>query len=512
MNLRHFGLLLLVATLGLMVPVALANAPDPAWIPAAAPTPTPSLASTGLELAANQPLQITLSGAPLDLIYDSVRGETVTISARSLTPALGLDTTLELLDENGVRLGFNDDVVGVRSGFNLLDSVIPSIHLLEDGIVIVRVSSIDPAINGPVEVLVSTEEGGTPITGNGPVSDSIVTTVQDNVPDNDEDCTTVSLIAGETITAVAHALDEALDTTLTLLGPDGSQLAYNDDHSLKDTSLFRFNSAVENVAVPADGDYQFCVSGFGGSSGPYELTITRASGSAITSPTPANGSLGADQVITDRVPENEQFVITQAWQAGDVYTLTARALDADFDPQMGIFPERSDTLLAGNDDHGTSSTDLAFFNSQITNFIVPESGSYDVVVGGYQGGGGPFELTIARTGQNAPLGAPEVETISGTLTPNGIYTHETVLPAGAYVTITVAAGEDGALDPLVTLITPDGVIAADNDDHTSGYPGLGPGDSLIRNYLVTRAGEHTIEVRGYQGSSGPFTLTIATLQ
>ena len=47
---------------------------------------------------------------------------------------------------------------------------------------------------------------------------------------------------------------------------------------------------------------------------------------------------------------------------------------------------------------------------------------------------------------------------------------------------------------------------------SSGYPGLGPGDSLIRNYLVTRAGEHTIEVRGYQGSSGPFTLTIATLQ
>jgi hypothetical protein len=497
MKLRSMGVLLVLLS-GLAAPFAFANAQ------AAVPTP----ASVTATLTVDEPLQVTLAGAPLDLAYQGARGEVITLSARSLNAALGLDTTLELLDADGVRLGFNDDVVGARAGLNLLDSLISSIELPADGQYIVRVRSFDLGVGGPVEVLVSREAGATAATPGV----EHVTTVEGRVTADLEDCTPLDLAAGDTLTAVVHAQDSALDTMLMLRGPNGDELAFNDDHSLNDPSLLRFDSAIERIAIEADGAHQLCVSGFGGSSGPYTLTITRVSNSTVAAPTPEMANARDLQTVTDRVPEGDQFILPVQWQAGDVYTLTARALDADFDPQMGVFPDRSDELLAGNDDHSTSSNDLAFFDSRISNFIVPASGRYDIVIGGYQGSGGPFELTIERTGENAPLGTPSVETVSGTVAPNEVFTHAVELPAGAYVTIRVAAAGASTLDSQVTLITPDGVIAADNDDHTSGDPALGPTDSLIRNFFAAQAGVYTIEVRGYPGSSGAFTLTIEMLQ
>ncbi|HYO89334.1 MAG TPA: hypothetical protein VER79_11835 [Candidatus Limnocylindrales bacterium] len=515
MTMRRSALMLaaLIMVAGFAIPATLAEAPSSALVPAAAPTPTPGAAAATLSLVANAPLEVALTGGtPIDLTYSGTRGEVITISARSLNPALGLDPTLELLDQNGVRLAFNDDLNGVRPGFNLLDSVIPSVELLSDDVVIVRVNTFSANISGPVEVLVSTDDTLAPTPAASTSEYPIVTTSQSAVPTDGEDCTVVSALAGETLSATVRALNTVLDTTLTLLAPDGSPLGFNDDHSKGDASLGRFDSALDSVALPADGDYQLCVSGFGGTSGPYELTITREAGSAALAPTPVPGAQGDEQVITDRVPEGDQFVTTVNWQAGDVYTLTTRALDSAFDPQMGIFAERRNDLLAGNDDHSTSSTDLAFFDSRITNFIVPETGAYDVVIGGYESSGGPFELTIERTGRGGPLGAPDVETVSGSVAPNGVFVHEATLPEGAYVTLRIAATAGSTIDSQVTLITPDGVIAADNDDHTSGDPNLAPTDSLIRNFYVAQAGVHTIEVRGYPGTSGAFTLTIETLQ
>jgi hypothetical protein len=498
MKLRSVCVFLLILLSGLGAPFAATTAQT------ALPTP----ASVTATLIADQPLQVTLAGAPLDLAYQGARGEVITLSAHSLNAALGLDTTLELLGADGVRLGFNDDMTGTRSGLNLLDSVIPSIELPIDGTYIVRVSSFDAAVGGPVEVLVSRQAGAEVATPGV----EAVTVFEGRVTADAEDCTPLELAAAETLTAVVHALDNDLDTMLTLRGPDGGDLAFNDDHSLPDPALLRFDSAIEGFLTPADGDYQLCVSGFGGSSGPYTLTVTRMSNSATAVPTPETGNVSDLQTVTDRVPDSDQFILPVQWQAGDVYTLTARALDPDFDPQMGIFPDRSDELLAGNDDHSTSSSDLAFFDSRITNFIVPASGRFDIVIGGYQGSGGPFELTIRRTGENAPLGPPVTETVSGTVAPNAVFTHEVELDAGAYVTIRVAAAGASTLDSQVTLITPDGVIAADNDDHTSGDPTLGPTDSLIRNFFAAQAGVYTVEVRGYPGSSGTFTLTLETLQ
>lgn len=476
-----------------------------AWAEAAAQPSTP-VSGAGQMLTADQPLQVTLAGSLIDLTYAGTRGETVTFSARSLAPELGLDTMLEIINENGVRLGFNDDMTGARAGFNLLDSVIPSIQILSDGIITVRVGSFNPSVSGPVEVLVATEGRGMSLSADNSAGS---TRIQGNVPPEQEDCNPVNLLAGETITATAHALGNTLDTLLTLIAPDGSELAFNDDQNLNDPTLLRFDAALDAVLIPSDGVYQLCVGGFAGDSGPYELTITRSAGGAVA---PVAGGSSNTQVITNTVPEDDQFVMSVNWQAGDVYTLTARALDDALDTQMGIFPDRSDELLVANDDHSSSATGLSFFDSRINNFIVPASGLYDIVVGGYRGVGGPFELTITRSAQQAPLGTPDVDTASGSVAANGVFEHEVTLPANAYVTIKAMATGASALDPQVTLIAPGGVIAAYNDDHSSFDSNLAPTDSLIRNFFVAESGVYTIEVRGYRGGGGDFMLTIETLQ
>ncbi len=489
--------------------------------PTAAPSPT-TAAAPAQSLPPNAPVQFVLApGTAAEFIYSGARGDVITLSARSLDAAAGLDPVLELLDAGGVRLGFNDDLTASRPGFGALDAVLPNVKLPADGDYIVRVNSLDAGATGPVELLASTlnDTAPTPEPRAATASYPIITVSESSVPANGEDCATVELLAGETLTAAVRALDPILDPSLRLYAQDGSQIAFNDDHGSSDPNLARFDSRISGVDVTTGGPHRLCVTGFAGSAGAYELTVIRNGGSAVSAPTatpaavvePTPAETGDLLVINDVIQPNTMFFTPIAAEAGDVYTLTVQALDPALDPQVGLFLEDENEPLYVNDDHNSSSPELAYYDARITNLIIPQTGTYDVAVAGYQDSAGPFELTIERTARGGPLGEPGVETVSGKVESNGVYLHEVTLPAGAYVTITVAA-VDSVFDPQVTLITPDGVIATDNDDHSSGDPALQQSDSRIHHYFVGQSGVYTIEIRGFRGSGGFFTLTIATLE
>ncbi|MFN8379617.1 MAG: pre-peptidase C-terminal domain-containing protein [Anaerolineae bacterium] len=484
----------------------------PSPIPQASPT---SASSAGGELSANTPAEIVLSGnGPVELTYNGTRGELITVSARSVDASTGLDTTVELLDPNGVRVGFNDDLSGSKPGFNSLDSVIENVKLPSDGVYSVVVNSFAPGISGPVEVLLISGNAPVPTPGTSSQTYPIVTAEQRTVPANGSDCVGQELLAGETVSVVVHALDAALDTQVAVTAPDGSQFAFNDDHGTNDTSLGRFDSVISAQPVTASGEYSLCVSGFAGSNGSYELTVTRQSGGTSISANPTatpSGSQPQAQMITGEIAADEQFETPFDAQAGDVFTITVRATGGDLDPQVGVFADNENDLLFYNDDQGDTYPDLAPTDSVISNLIIQETGTYDVLVAGYDTTSGTFEVTIERTATGAPLGTPEVQTASGKLQSNGVYTYNVTLPEGAYVTITVMAGDD-VFDPQLTLVDPNGVVVATNDDHSSEDDSLRFTDSRIRNFFVTTPGEYTVEIRGYQGSGGPFSLTIAVLQ
>ena len=73
--------------------------------------------------------------------------------------------------------------------------------------------------------------------------------------------------AGETLTLQTSA---NWDTTLTVLGPDGDEIAFNDD----DDALPNYNSRIRDLMLPVDGEYQIIVRSFDNRyGGAYTLQI-----------------------------------------------------------------------------------------------------------------------------------------------------------------------------------------------------------------------------------------------
>ncbi|MEP7290488.1 MAG: PPC domain-containing protein [Chloroflexota bacterium] len=80
-------------------------------------------------------------------------------------------------------------------------------------------------------------------------------------------------------------------------------------------------------------------------------------------------------------------------EAGDVVTITVRKLGFDFDPHVALIAPDGATL-AENEDYETAGILLRDYDSQIAQFAIPQSGSYSVAVGEYDGLAGSFLLTI----------------------------------------------------------------------------------------------------------------------
>lgn len=83
--------------------------------------------------------------------------------------------------------------------------------------------------------------------------------------------------AGDVITIAANfGSPPTLDPTITLNGPSGTQLAYNDDIVLN----VNLNALISSFTLPSAGSYTIIIAGFGGTAGPYTLTLTGTTSTA----------------------------------------------------------------------------------------------------------------------------------------------------------------------------------------------------------------------------------------
>ena len=90
-------------------------------------------------------------------------------------------------------------------------------------------------------------------------------------PSGDTDSYDLHMSLGQTYTIdldglVNHSPDGVLDTTLTILDSQGNQVAYNDDFGSSRDSHIDFSPTQSD-------DYTLVVSGWGGETGDYVLTI-----------------------------------------------------------------------------------------------------------------------------------------------------------------------------------------------------------------------------------------------
>ncbi|WP_417468150.1 DUF6055 domain-containing protein [Maricaulis sp.] len=303
----------------------------------------------------------------------------------------------------------------------------------------------------------------------------------------------LSLEAGQIVT-LHTASTTRLDTVLTLLGPDGDVLAFNDD---QEPGVLTSRL----VHVPAgSGVYRAQIEGYGGALGSFSLTMSFGLDVGLSD---AAQTLTEETVSFDMTRTEARFDADLA--AGDILVATTFALSEDLDSTLTLL-DAGGTVLAQNDDRGDGT-----LNSRIA-YLIEDAGRYQLVVGTYGGNGeGDLAFSLA-TDPEAELPF-DFTAIEGTQ----IALHEGELgddqPSISFP-VTLEAGQtllaladtvSGDLDPVLRLTGPDGYPVAMNDDRGDG--------SLNSAFAFTapQTASYQLELSRYRSgaSSGAFELALS---
>ncbi|WP_417497683.1 DUF6055 domain-containing protein [Maricaulis sp.] len=303
----------------------------------------------------------------------------------------------------------------------------------------------------------------------------------------------LSLEAGQIVT-LHTASTTRLDTVLTLLGPDGDVLAFNDD---QEPGVLTSRL----VHVPAgSGVYRAQIEGYGGALGSFSLTMSFGLDVGLSD---AAQTLTEETVSFDMTRTEARFDADLA--AGDILVATTFALSEDLDSTLTLL-DAGGTVLAQNDDRGDGT-----LNSRIA-YLIEDAGRYQLVVGTYGGNGeGDLAFSLATD--------PEAELPFDFTAIEGrqIALHEGELgddqPSISFP-VTLEAGQtllaladtvSGDLDPVLRLTGPDGYPVAMNDDRGDG--------SLNSAFAFTapQTASYQLELSRYRSgaSSGAFELALS---
>lgn len=508
--------------------------------PTAVPSvPTVAPVLTDNQIVANMPTVVSLPAGFVDLTYNAAAGETITVTARSVTSG-AVDTTLEIRDASGGALAVNDDHASDLPNLAQYDSAIRDFIVPAAGVYTIRVDSFGGSTSGDVEVTVTSSAAQQPTLP--PAAPTVAPVVTGNqlsgntplaVPLSATGPTELAYTgtAGETITVIARSLEAAgaIDTTLEVLAPNGTRLGYNDDHGSDLPNLAPFDSAVRELVLPETGVYTVRVTTFSGA-GEGSVEITAQSDLApaqVTTPvpgvtvTPDIRLTGETDTVRGEVPAGSAFTFNFNGRANEVTTITAIAgTTGDLDPRVALIgPDGA--VLAENDDHTDADSNLGSLDSRISGFILPANGTYSIIVSGFANTSGAFVLTVERAVEGglsivtpvAPVSTPtasgEEQVIAAQIRANDTYTYELQGNAGDVYSIVVRG--QGNLDPRLIISDPDGFVIAENDDHRSSDRSLNPLDSKIDSIILQETGTYTLEVTDYSGNAGSFELAITLL-
>jgi len=214
-----------------------------------------------------------------------------------------------------------------------------------------------------------------------------------------------------------------------------------------------------------------------------------------------------DTVTGELVTDAPWALYSLDGQAGDTLTITLTS--EDFDSFLTLIGPDGDELITDDDGAGNS-------NAQITDFELPEAGTYIIRVDSYnQLSTGEYTLTVEGTLAPPPSPTPVPtepppastggtigvgETVDGTVEGAVEYTFDGAL--GDVVTIELTSPD---FDAYLTLQGPDGTLLVSDDDSAGNL------NARIEDFPLPIDGTYTITVSSYGGSaSGAFSLSLAT--
>ncbi|MCU0481972.1 MAG: pre-peptidase C-terminal domain-containing protein [Anaerolineae bacterium] len=323
-------------------------------------------------------------------------GDVIGIQVNMLSGTL--DPQVVLFSVNGAEIASNDD--DPQGGFNayLRDFTIP-----EAGVYTIwatRFNRETGTSEGQYELILERISGGVVST---PVANTTVLALGDTVQgditnENFARLYTFSGTQGQIVTFTMRASIGDLDPYLILLDPQGQQIFRNDDGA-----ELGFNSSLDKVRLPMDGDYTVVATRFqqvmGSSQGTFQLTAVEDTGSQQALIPVDEMSLGDS--VSDGLNGGSFHYYSFFAEAGDVVAITHSVVSGNLDPFLTIEDSYGVELARSYDDLFDPAE--KFDNSAIRDFIIPETGYYVIGVGYGEGTSGQYRVILNKTGTSTEI-------------------------------------------------------------------------------------------------------------
>jgi hypothetical protein len=300
------------------------------------------------------------------------------------------------------------------------------------------------------------------------------------------------------INIFARDVDGSADPRIFVYNDNERLLTFSDDHFTRRDDLGPLDSAVEN-ALLLPGTYSVRVET--AAPGRVNLSIEEGDGGAL--------GMGQLTLIPASLPAGQRFLQQVQFNQGELVTITALAQTPDFDTRLRLQTPAGDTL-ARNDDLESFDILPDVTDAQISNFVVPQTGDYQIEVRAFSSNQtGNFILMIQRFGTLEPIGDEPQQVLTGDVLSRQRIDFPLTLQAGELISVTaIAAGSQ--VDPQITLIDPDNVVVISNDDHGTNDESITQFDARFTNYIVQADGEYTLELESVSGRGG-YQITVDRL-
>ncbi len=505
---------------------------EAAWQPAPAgvigPEPTAQPASEALAVGSTVIGTINAAQPTVDYPLTLAAGETVTITLERMSG--DLDPLLVLLGPDGAELARNDDAAP-PAGDSDLNARIAGFSAPQAGTYTVRATRFfegQGLSGGDFRLSVT---AGLPVAATTPVpaAESTPIAIGQTVTgtlDNTRYTASyvMALQGGQAVTISLERLSGDLDPYLILYGPDGTEVAANDDAEVPFGGI-PVNARIDRFTAPVMGEYTIVATRFavenGSSSGEYRLSVTEPAPLTAVGPGTIRVGDTVEDTITDARPVVEYTI---QLETGQMITVTMESLDGVLDPYLALL-DASGRELASNDDAATQVGNNAY-NAQIAGFSAPADGLYTIRATRFMEADGtttgPYRLSVTAGGpEGGPPPATQVidggELRVGTKASGEIggqtyaVEYTIVLAAGQTIAVTMET-ESGNLDPMLVIYNPAGELAAYNDDAVTQVGG-NRFNAQITGYTAPTGGAYTIRATRFNmdtgTTAGTFTISVA---
>lgn len=286
------------------------------------------------------------------------------------------------------------------------------------------------------------------------------------------------------------------DSYLVLLGPDGREVALDDD------SAGGLNARIGPMELPGDGLYTILADSYRHAvsavfePGRYILTLETPQDGTV----PAVGEIRVNDTVTGVLsPHSPMNDYTLTASAGEVITITL--MSENFDPYLFLLSADGEELARNDDGAGT-------WDSRIAAYRIPADGAYIIRVnsyGNYSGIGevsGQYTLIVESLVIGDMRQITFGATISDELSPENDFAHYYAFQASAgdRVVIRLLSAE---FDAYLRLQDPDSYEIAYDDDSAGNL------DAQIGPLEIPINGEYIIIASSLQGTSaGRYTLSL----